>query len=154
MIRQRTAMLAGILLISVFLAACGGGGGGDNGGDGGNGDNGGGSGTVEVRVGLDEMTVQPSPSSVSAGTVRFVATNNGSLPHELVVVRSDTAPGDLPVSGSTVDESQINVIGKTEQFPAGEERTLELDLEAGQYILFCNVPGHYQAGMYIGFTVR
>ena len=28
-----------------------------------------------------------------------------------------------------------------------------LDLEAGSYVLFCNVPGHYGAGMFTSFEV-
>jgi uncharacterized cupredoxin-like copper-binding protein len=36
---------------------------------------------------------------------------------------------------------------------AGESATPELDLEAGEYALVCNLPGHYAAGMFGDFTV-
>lgn len=31
--------------------------------------------------------------------------------------------------------------------------TIELDLQPGSYLLICNVPYHYAAGMVIAFTV-
>jgi uncharacterized cupredoxin-like copper-binding protein len=30
---------------------------------------------------------------------------------------------------------------------------LALDLEAGPYVLICNVPGHYESGMHAAFEV-
>ncbi|WP_245455931.1 sulfocyanin-like copper-binding protein [Mesorhizobium sp. M7A.F.Ca.US.008.03.1.1] len=32
--------------------------------------------------------------------------------------------------------------------------TLTVDLKAGKYLLICNVPGHYGAGMWAEFTVE
>jgi len=44
--------------------------------------------------------------------------------------------------------------GKTPVFGPGKTRRLALGLKPGKYVLICNVPGHYQAGMRVGFTVR
>ena len=37
---------------------------------------------------------------------------------------------------------------------SGQTRRLALTLNAGRYVLICNVPGHYKAGMFVGFRVR
>ena len=36
---------------------------------------------------------------------------------------------------------------------AQASRTIELDLQPGSYLMICNVPYHYAAGMVIAFTV-
>jgi uncharacterized cupredoxin-like copper-binding protein len=35
----------------------------------------------------------------------------------------------------------------------GKEKVLELSLPAGNYLLVCNIPGHYAAGMVTPFVV-
>jgi uncharacterized cupredoxin-like copper-binding protein len=37
--------------------------------------------------------------------------------------------------------------------PPGTATTVRLVLEPGQYVAFCNQPGHYKAGMERRFTV-
>lgn len=106
--------------------------------------------TVNVR--LNEWKVTPSVLSVRAGKVTFVARNVGKIAHNLVVLRTNLAPSKLPVVGSRAKE--VGRVGKTPVFGPGPSRRLTLTLKAGRYVLICNVPGHYRAGMFVGFRAR
>ena len=95
-----------------------------------------------------------SAASAPAGEVTFTAENTGALPHELAVIRSDEAPDSLPLDGAVVDESGLDVVGRIAEFPASETESGAFNLEAGNYILICNVAGHYQGGMFTAFVVE
>jgi uncharacterized cupredoxin-like copper-binding protein len=121
-----------------------------------------GDGTVDVT--LQEFAVIPSEDSVETGKVTFTVSNKGPEDdHELVVIRTDLSPVDLPTNpnGSVNEEGQgIEAIGEIAEFPPGEERTQAFDLESGSYVLICNVydeaekESHYQEGMRVSLTVE
>jgi uncharacterized cupredoxin-like copper-binding protein len=125
---------------------------------------GGGGGTVDIT--LQEFSVLPAQDSAPAGEVTFEATNDGPDDnHELVVIRTDLAAEELPTAeDGSVDEAGegIEVIGEIEEFPPGETQSATFDLEAGNYVLICNVveehegeiEAHYSLGMRTGFTVE
>lgn len=54
----------------------------------------------------------------------------------------------------------IEALDEIEEFAVGETQSLTLDLEAGSYVLICNIytaeeqESHYQEGMRLGFTVE
>ncbi|MEX2031291.1 MAG: plastocyanin/azurin family copper-binding protein [Dehalococcoidia bacterium] len=107
-----------------------------------------------VAAVLTEWTIEIDRDSAPAGEVVFNADNQGTIPHELVVIKSDLAEDALPVVDGKVDESQVDVIGEIEEFPAGETVSASLTLKAGNYLLICNVPAHYGQGMHTTFTVE
>lgn len=109
---------------------------------------------TEIGATLTEFAVELTAASAPAGDVTFNAENAGALPHELVVVRSDEAPDSLPLDGAVVDESGLDIVGRIAEFPASESESGTFTLEAGNYILFCNIAGHYQGGMVTAFTVE
>jgi uncharacterized cupredoxin-like copper-binding protein len=135
------------MALLLLAAACGGGAGGT------------------VSVTLQEFSVIPAQNSVSAGDVTFRASNKGPKDnHELVVIKTDLAPDALPTTSEAgVDEkgAGIQVIGEIEEFAPGQSKTASFDLEAGKYVLICNVveteggkpESHYKNGMRIGLTV-
>jgi uncharacterized cupredoxin-like copper-binding protein len=146
MSRRRAVAIVGLVVPLVLsLPACGG----DD--------------EATVEVTLQEFAVIPSESSVSAGSVTFEATNEGPEDdHELVVIRTDLAPDALPTSeNGSVDEAGegIEVLDEIEEFPPGETESLTLDLEAGSYVLICNIfdeseqEAHYAEGMRVAFSV-
>lgn len=107
-----------------------------------------------VAVTLKDFAVVATPASLAAGKVTFAVQNAGVSPHEFVVVKSDLAPDSLPqVNQKTVDEKQVQVVGKIDPFDGGSKRELAVDLQPGRYVLLCNVPSHYISGMYTAFTV-
>ena len=46
------------------------------------------------------------------------------------------------------------MIGEVSETPPGKTGTTKLDLVPGDYVMFCNVPGHYAAGMYGRLNVK
>lgn len=119
----------------------------------GNGEEPGGGNTVNAQ--LADFSITTDVSSVAPGSVTFVAKNNGPSEHEVVVLRTDLAPDALPVEGGAVDEKApgMQAIGEIEEFGAGGTESAALDLTAGNYVLICNIPAHYEAGMAVALEV-
>jgi uncharacterized cupredoxin-like copper-binding protein len=120
-------------------------------------DGGGGSGTT-ITATETEFKISLSAESASAGKVTFVAKNDGKIQHELVLFKTDLAPDALPTES---DEAEVNEegpgvehIAEVEDVDPGTTKSFTVDdLEAGKYVLLCYVPGHYQSGMHVAFTV-
>ena len=104
-----------------------------------------------VRVTEKEWSVKPAPASAKPGKVTFVVRNAGKLAHEFVVLKTNIAPGKLPIKGSRAAEP--GRVGKLAQFKPGATKRLTLTLKAGKYVLICNVPAHYKAGQFGAFRV-
>ena len=126
---------------------------GDDGGDGGD--------PTVVAVSLQEWSVVPDQSSAPAGDITFAVTNDGPDDiHEFVVLKTDLDPADLPVDedGVVSEGAGIEVIDEIEDIPVGDSQDLTVSLEAGSYVLLCNIwspdegEAHYQLGMRVGFT--
>jgi hypothetical protein len=111
-----------------------------------------------VNVLLEDFRVRQDAAVVPAGTVRFRILNQGPTSHEFIVIRTDRAPDKLPLQrdGLTVNEDApgINLLDETEGLDIDDRQTLVLDLAAGNYVLYCNLEGHYLGGMHAAFTVR
>jgi uncharacterized cupredoxin-like copper-binding protein len=104
-----------------------------------------------IRVSLTDYKIAPSLSTVAAGKVTFVATNAGDEDHEMVVVRTDkNASGLMKGTGA----SEAGAVGEIAEFKPGGTKRVTLNLKPGHYVLLCNVPGHYKAGMFKNFIVR
>ena len=113
---------------------------------------------IPLNVLLKDFKVERDATAVPAGTVRFRVRNEGPTTHELIVVRTDRAPDDLPLQsdGLTVDEEGpgINLLDEAEGLDIDDRQTMVLDLAAGNYVLYCNLEGHYLGGMYAALTVH
>ena len=110
--------------------------------------------SVDVR--LIEFAVELSVDSVPAGAVTFNANSEGAVLHNLKVIATDIAPDALPVDDALflVDEEQVDIVASTADLDPGEEETLTVELAAGNYVLICNIAGHYEGGMTVAFTVE
>jgi len=153
---RRTRVLVAIGTVAI-LAACtandGGGSASAGGGDGGT--------TVDVT--LQEWAVVVSEDSVPAGDVTFAITNEGPEDvHEFVIFRTDLDAAELPTDeNGVVDESGegIEVVDEVEDVAVGASEELTVTLDAGNYVLVCNIysedeqEAHYQQGMRTPFTV-
>jgi uncharacterized cupredoxin-like copper-binding protein len=105
-----------------------------------------------TTVTLSEFKVKPSPASVSAGKVSFTAKNSGDMEHELVIIKTNTKASKLKVSGNRVSEK--GSVGEIEDIAGGKSKKHTFNLKKGHYVLLCNIPGHYSAGMRADFTVK
>jgi uncharacterized cupredoxin-like copper-binding protein len=107
---------------------------------------------------LKDFEVEQEATAVPAGTVSFRIRNQGPTTHEVIFVRTDRAPDDLPLQGDglTVDEEGpgIKFLGEVEGLDIDDRQTVALDLAPGHYVLYCNLEGHYLGGMYEALTVR
>jgi uncharacterized cupredoxin-like copper-binding protein len=146
-------LAVGVMVSTALLAACGG----DDDDDGGDG---GGGGTA-VDVTLSEFVLEADPASVSAGEVTFTASNEGEEVHEFVVVKTDLAPDKLPtIDDGSVDEegAGVEAVDEIEDLASGDSQDLTATLDAGNYVLFCNLVEegevHYKEGMHAAFTVE
>jgi uncharacterized cupredoxin-like copper-binding protein len=104
-----------------------------------------------VNVSLKEFTITPNSSQASAGKVTFNVRNNGTVPHEFVVLKTNKPAADL-LKGAEADES--GNVGETGDLKVGASKSLSLNLAPGHYALICNLPGHYKAGQHVDFTVK
>lgn len=89
--------------------------------------------TAAIDVTLTEFAIEPASLTAAAGQpLTFTISNEGTVPH------------DFSIEG----------VAQTEQIPAGESTTLEVEpLEAGEYKVLCTVAGHEPAGMSGTLTV-
>ena len=147
------ALAAGLVLV---VGAVGAGGCGDDDDD-----------SASVDVTLSEFIVEPDPATANAGEVEIVGDNQGGETHELVVVEAADA-ADLPVDadGAVVEDELAEgaFIGEIEDIEAQSSKTVTLDLEAGSYVLFCNITeedqesgeieSHFAEGMHAGLQVE
>jgi len=102
------------------------------------------------------MAVRVDHATVKAGMVHFDVTNwSQSLVHELIVVPVDNPQAALPYdySKAKVAEDQVKVLGESGDLQPQASYAFDLSLPSGTYLLFCNVPGHYAAGMATPLTV-
>jgi len=103
-------------------------------------------------------------ASAPHGAVSFVATNLGSINHELVILplpadqivgtRALVADGTIDESTSIGEASNTCGVGTGEGIAPASSSWTTVTLAPGRYELVCNLPGHYSAGMYTQLTVR
>lgn len=94
--------------------------------------NGAGGGAVEIV--LDDFGLEPATLSLAAGTVTLHVVNEGSSPHA------------LEVEGGSLEEG-------TDELAPGESAELVVELEEGEYELYCPVGDHRGRGMEGTLTV-
>jgi uncharacterized cupredoxin-like copper-binding protein len=103
------------------------------------------------------MFIKLDQDHVAAGEITFVATNSSKdMVHEMIVAPLTSAAEILPYEGeeNEVNEEKAGYLGEIEEVEAGKSGTMTLELKPGEYILYCNLPGHYMAGMWTILTVQ
>ncbi len=102
------------------------------------------------------MQMIATPDNVKAGKITIHATNKSlGLTHEVIVVRPTANEAPLPYDANTgrVIEKQIKDLGEVSDLPPGKSGSLTVRLQPGNYLLICNQPNHYKAGMWTKLTV-
>ena len=113
--------------------------------------------TLQITMTDDSFT--PSSVSANAGSVTISTPNQGQLVHEMVLAKTQADPSKLPTtSDGSVDEAKLESAGQDAgeiaDVSPGATKSGKFKLPPGQYVMFCNVPGHYAAGMYGTITVK
>ncbi len=102
------------------------------------------------------MGIKANPASVPAGDVTFNVTNSSKdTIHEMIVMYMKDPSQPLPYiqDESRVDEDKAGDKGEVSELDPGASGSLTVHLDPGKYLLICNVPGHYAAGMWTEFEV-
>ncbi|WP_217906278.1 hypothetical protein [Vibrio natriegens] len=95
------------------------------------------------------------PSAV-AGQVTFEVINSSkTLVHEMLVIKVDNFHESLPyqTNEKRVIEDKVQDFGEVSELEPGQSGTLTVNLKPGKYLLLCNIPTHYEMGMFIPFIV-
>jgi uncharacterized cupredoxin-like copper-binding protein len=135
--------LAAILIAAAFAAACGGGGAAAP------------ATSTTITATLRDNGIDLDQPSATNGTVTFKVVNAGSVMHSLILLKTDVPHDKLaldPKDASRVDPAGL--LRETGQIAVGQTKEFSVKLAAGNYVLVCNEPAHYQIGMHLGFTVK
>jgi uncharacterized cupredoxin-like copper-binding protein len=130
-------VLVSVAGLALPLAAC-------SGGDGG------------VAATEQDFTITLEDTELPAGETTFDISNEAEQTHEFVVIKTDLAADQLPTDDSgDVDENGegIEPVDEVEDIAAGSTESLTVNLDPGNYVVICNLPGHYRQGMHQAFTV-
>jgi uncharacterized cupredoxin-like copper-binding protein len=110
---------------------------------------------VDVTLGIFKIDM---PSTIKAGEVTFhVSNSDSSDTHEFLIFKTDLAPGELPLDSSNNVDENAQSLTKIDEIPdmaPGDVKDFIVALDPGSYVAICNLPGHYQAGMFTSFTVQ
>jgi len=108
------------------------------------------------------MAIDLSQSFAPAGPVSFLITNDGTVDHEMVVLKTDKPADSFPITGFEGEPNRFNEdakgltnVGETGD-PAmkpGTSKMLTIDMAEGHYAIVCNLNGHYASGMHQDFWV-
>jgi uncharacterized cupredoxin-like copper-binding protein len=108
------------------------------------------------RVALSEWKVDV-PATMRAGQVTFDVTNAGAAVHELLVFRSTLTPAQYPRESSGAiaeDGAGITKVSDGDNLDPGKSQSRTVDLTVpGTYLFVCNLPAHFQQGMFTVVTV-
>ena len=107
-------------------------------------------------MGHGMVFIRTDHETVKAGKIQFDVTNlSKSELHEMAVIAVDSPDATLPYDYNTwrVIEKEVKMVGETGEMKPDATKKLELTLAPGSYLLICNLPGHYAAGMVVPLTV-
>jgi uncharacterized cupredoxin-like copper-binding protein len=113
--------------------------------------------TTKVAISEKDFSVNADNTSPKAGVLTFDVKNEGATAHQFVVLKTDIAEDKLPVASGTVNETATGItkIGEIPNIDPGQSQTLTTSaLAPGTYVLICNLPAHYQAGMHTTLHVQ
>jgi uncharacterized cupredoxin-like copper-binding protein len=104
------------------------------------------------------MRIFASQATVAVGEISLRVANTGSIVHELVVLplpadqrighRAVKSDGRVDETGSLGEAANPCGNGAGDGIDPGGLSWTTLQLRPGTYEMFCNIPGHYAAGMY------
>lgn len=98
------------------------------------------------------------PATLTAGKHTIGYTNNGTVPHEIVIFKTSLSANDLPLNpdGDVNEDSHLltNVADSGDALEPGRSKSFTTSsLAPGHYVAVCNLPGHYHLGMKRTVTV-
>ncbi len=108
-----------------------------------------------IHATVKDFALSLEQTSATSGTIKFDVMNQGPSEHEFVILKTDLPEDKLPVKNNQVEDDAQGVksIAEVEDIGAGKSKSVTKKLEPGKYVLICNIPGHYSAGVHASFSV-
>ena len=103
------------------------------------------------------MGIDIDLAKVPAGKVTFDVLNaSKDTIHEMIVSPINGPDVSLPyvANEGRVNEDASGDLGEVSELDPGRAGSLTIELKPGYYALFCNVPGHFTAGMWTMIQVE
>lgn len=95
-------------------------------------------------------------TTIKAGKTDFTISNMGTVPHELLVFKSDLAPTAYPTdaAGDIKEEGAgVTLLSDGENIDPAGTQARSVDLTPGTYLFVCNIATHFKQGMFMVVTV-
>ncbi len=112
---------------------------------------------MHANMKMAMMGINIDQKSVAAGKITFDVTNaSKETIHEMLVAPITDENVVLPfiANENRVDEEAAKDLGEVSELDPEKSGTLTLDLKPGNYVLYCNIPGHFMAGMWTVLNVK
>jgi uncharacterized cupredoxin-like copper-binding protein len=110
-----------------------------------------------VAVTEHDSAIASAVTTAKGGLVDFAIRNIGPSEHEFLIFRTDLAPDKLPLGSDGRVNEEADAVDKVfdsgNNIGVGASQVFHTALVPGTYVLVCNLPGHYLAGMHAEFTV-
>ena len=107
---------------------------------------------------LRDFAIEPEDHVLAPGLTDFHGTNEGPTVHELILVRTELADDALPLQAdglTAVEEApDVEFVIADEGIDLGEAGGFQADLRPGNYVIYCNLEGHYLGDMTTELEVR
>ena len=103
------------------------------------------------------MGIRISKTQIPAGYVTFNVVNTSKqIVHEMVLSAiSDTSKSPpYNKTENKIDEDAAGHLGEVSELEPGKKGILKIHIKPGNYLLYCNVPGHYSLGMWTLLNVK
>lgn len=102
------------------------------------------------------MGINISSDKTSQGKVTFNVKNTSKFQeHEMLVAKVNNFHDAIPydTKAARIIEDKIQDLGEVSELKPGTTGSLTLNLTPGKYLLFCNVAGHFEMGMFTQLIV-
>lgn len=118
----------------------------------------------KVNVTLAEWSITTDPNTVPKGPIEFTIKNNGQKTHDLVILRTNIPPDQLPTKSDgsvNTDAADITLEHTVDAIDSGDTTGRTYDMAPGTYVLISNLvddnngtkTAQYGQGMHTTFTV-
>jgi len=108
---------------------------------------------VDLAVTMKDYKVELSVITVKAGPVKIGVKNAAGMEHSFELLRTDLPFDKLPTTGDA-KAREDGLVKQVKSLGVGKVAVVTADLAAGNYVIICNVAGHYQLGMRLALAVR
>jgi uncharacterized cupredoxin-like copper-binding protein len=104
---------------------------------------------------LADFSIQLTSTPVHAGVNEFVIRNMGPAEHEFIAFKIEQPIADLALTAAgDLDEEVLTNVSDGPNLAPLTSATREVELTGpGTYLFVCNLPGHFEKGMYTIVTL-